>query len=178
MEGVQIPARDEALIFVDRAIDDVTSRLDGIDRTAMQFGMLLHRVTNAVVYDLESSVHRPAGWSWSAFRAIFTLWVNGPTEPSRLAELTGMSRQAVSALAKTLATDELIERRPAPNDARSVVLSLTEHGAEQIEHVFREHNRREAEWAGALDSDEQSTMIRLLAKLAAAGQAAWVNHRY
>ena len=149
MEGVKIPARDEALAFVDRAIDDVTSRLDGIDRTAMQFGMLLHRVTNTVVYDLESTVHRPAGWSWSAFRAIFTLWVNGPTEPSRLAELTGMSRQAVSALTKTLAADELIERRPATHDARSVVLSITAYGAEQIERVFREHNRREAEWAAA-----------------------------
>ena len=170
--------RDEALAFVDRAIEDVTTRLDGIDRTAMQFGMLLHRVTNVVVYDLESSVHRPAGWSWSAFRAVSTLWVNGPCEPSRLAELAGMSRQAVAALAKTLDTDGLIERQTAPHDARPVVLSLTAAGPEQIERVYREHNRREVDWATALDPDERATMIHLLSKLAAAGQDSWVNHRY
>ena len=170
--------RDEALAFVDRAIEDVTTRLDGIDRTAMQFGMLLHRVTNVVVYDLESSVHRPAGWSWSAFRVVFTLWVNGPAEPSRLAELTGMSRQAVSSLTKTLAADGLIERRAAAHDARSVVLSLTPTGTGQIERVFRAHNRCETEWFAALDPDERTTMIRLLSKLAAVGQEDWVSHRF
>lgn len=139
--------------------------------------LLLHRVTNSVVYDLESTVHRPAGWSWSAFRAVFTLWVSGPLEPSRLADASGMSRQAVSALAKTLEHDGLVERRTAPHDARSVVLSLTASGADRLERVFVEHNRREADWAAALEPDERSTLTDLLAKLAGAAQEPWVNHR-
>lgn len=169
--------REPALSFIERAVDDTAGRLDGIDRQAMQFVLLLHRVTNTVVYDLESTVHRPAGWSWSAFRAVFTLWISGPLEPSRLAELSGMSRAAVSALVKTLEADGLIERAAAEGDARSVVLTLTPAGERKIRTVFTEHNLREADWASALEPDERDTMIRLLGKLADAGQQEWVSHR-
>jgi DNA-binding MarR family transcriptional regulator len=169
---------DEALAFVSRAVVDAAARLPAVDREAMELILHLHRVTNAVVYDLESTVHRPAGWSWSAFRAAFTLWVSGPLEPSRLAERTGMSRQAVSSLLKTLEADELVERRTAEHDARSVVVSLTDTGAARLERVFLEHNRREAEWASVLEADERATLTRLLAKLADAAHDPWVNHRF
>ena len=169
--------RDPALAFVERAVDITDARLDGIDRQAMQVVLLLHRVTNTVVYDIESTVHRPGGWSWSAFRALFTLWISGPLEPSRLAELSGMSRQAVSALVKTLEADGLIARKAAPADARSIVLTLTPTGDERLRSTFVEHNKREADWAAALEPDERDTLIRLLGKLADAGQQEWVNHR-
>jgi DNA-binding MarR family transcriptional regulator len=172
------PTHDEALAFVGRAVDDVAERLDDIDREAMQLILLLHRVTNVIVYDIESRVHRPAGWSWSAFRAVFTLWVSGPLEPSRLAETSGMSRQAVSSLVKTLEADGLIARTAAEHDARSVVLSLTPAGTRKVMQVFRKHNLRESDWAATLDAGERDTMIRLLGKLAHAGQQEWVSHRF
>lgn len=170
-------ARDAAIGFVDRAVAGAAARVDDTDTEAMLLVMLLHRVTNAVVYDIESTVHRPAGWSWSAWRALFTLWISGPLEPSRLAELSGMSRQAVSALAKTLEADGLVERRGADRDARSVVLSISRAGELRLTRAFRDHNRRETEWAGALDADERATLTRLLAKLADASHEPWVNHR-
>ena len=176
--GAQRASGDAALAFVRRALDEVATRLPEIDRAAMELVLLLHRVTNVVVYDLESTVHRPAGWSWSAFRAVFTLWISGPLEPSKLAEASGMSRQAVSALAKTLEADGLIERGTVRDDGRSVSFSLTLHGHRQIEHVFREHNRREREWASVLTSAECATLVGLLGKLAAAGQQPWASHRF
>lgn len=169
---------DPALLFVDDAVDETARRLPALDREAMAMVLLLHRVTNAVVYDLESTVHRPAGWSWSAFRTVFTLWISGPLEPSRLAQASGMSRQAVSSLAKTLEQDDLVRRRTAAHDARSIVLELTDTGVDRIERVFVEHNRRETEWAAVLDHDERTTLTRLLAKLADAAQDPWVNHRF
>lgn len=169
---------DPALAFVDRAVDETAGRLPSIDRAAMAMVLLLHRVTNAVVYDLESTVHRPAGWSWSAFRAVFTLWISGPLEPSKLAEASGMSRQAVSSLVKTLEQDGLVQRRTAPHDARSIVLTLTDAGVDRIEGVFADHNRREREWAAVLEPDERATLTHLLAKLADAAQDPWVNHRF
>jgi DNA-binding MarR family transcriptional regulator len=172
------PVLDPALAFIDRAVDDTVERLPEVDREAMAMVLLLHRVTNSIVYDLESTVHRPAGWSWSAFRAVFTLWISGPLEPSRLAESSGMSRQAVSSLAKTLEQDGLVERRSAPHDARSILLSLTPAGAERIERIFVEHNRRETDWAAALEPDERTTLTHLLTKLADTAQGNWVNHRF
>jgi DNA-binding MarR family transcriptional regulator len=170
--------RDAALTFVDRALDHTTARLPDVDRDAMAMVLLLHRVTNTIVYDLESTVHRPIGWSWAAFRAAFTLWISGPLEPSRLAELSGMSRQAVSALAKTLEADGLVARSTATNDARSILLELTPIGAERLEQAFLHHNRREAEWAAVLDPDERAQLTRLLTKLADAAHDPWVNHRF
>jgi len=175
--SVDQASREPALSFIERAIADTSERLDGIDRQAMQLVLLLHRVTNTIVYDLESTVHRPAGWSWSAFRAVFTLWISGPLEPSRLAEVSGMSRAAVSALVKTLEADGLIERTAATGDARSVVLTLTPAGDRKVRTVFIEHNLRETDWALALEPDERNTLIRLLGKLADAGQQDWVSHR-
>lgn len=169
---------DAALGFVAQAVAQVAERLAGVDRQAMELVLLLHRVTNVIVYDLESSVHRPAGWSWSAFRALFTLWASGPMEPSRLASESGMSRQAVSALVKTLETDGLVQRAAAADDGRSVLLSLTAEGSQRLEDAFLDHNAREATWAAALDPDERTTFIHLLSKLAAAGQQGWVSHRF
>jgi DNA-binding MarR family transcriptional regulator len=171
-------ARDEALAFVTRALAETPRRIDGIDRESMELILLLHRVTNVVVYDLESRVHRPAGWTWAAFRAVFTLWISGPLEPSRLAETSGMSRQAVSSLVKTLEADGLIARSAVAHDGRSVVLSLTPTGTRKIMQVFRDHNVREADWAGTLAADERETMIRLLRELATAAQQDWVSHRF
>lgn len=165
------------LDFVDRAVAHTAELLDGIDPEAMALVLMLHRVTNTVVYDLESTVHRPAGWSWSAWRGLFTLWVNGPCEPSRLAELSGMSRQAVSSLSKTLEAEGLIERDAAPHDARSIVLALTAEGEQRLVRAFREHNARETAWASVLDPDERATLTRLLGKIADAADQPWVSHR-
>ncbi len=169
---------DAALSFIDTAVTAAEERLPGVDLEAMRMILLLHRVTNVVVYDLESTVHRPSGWSWSAFRALFALWVAGPLESSRVAELSGMSRQAVSSLTKTLEADGLVRREQAEDDGRSVILALTPRGRRRLEAAYRTHNEREAEWVAALDPRERETLVGLLAKLAAAGQQPWVSHRF
>ena len=42
---------------------------------------------NMVVYDLESTVHRPRGWSWPGFRVLFAIWLSAPVEAKKVAEL-------------------------------------------------------------------------------------------
>ena len=118
-----------------------------------------------VVYDLESVVHRPRGWSYPGFRLLFTLWVAGPMESKRAAELSGMSRQAVSALVNTLDREKLVSRVPDEDDRRAVRLSLTAKGEEALTAAFAAHNERERLWAEGLTPDERETLVRLLGKL-------------
>lgn len=151
--------------FADVAVDRATARLPEVDPDAMRLILTLHRAVGMIVYDLESSVHRPRGLSWPGFRVLFVLWIMGPLEMRRVAELSGMSRAAVSALVKTLERDELVERRPLEYDRRLVELSLSATGRAEIARAFGAHNRREALWAEALSADERSTMIGLLRKL-------------
>jgi DNA-binding MarR family transcriptional regulator len=171
-------ANTDFLSFAEVALDTTAQRLPETDRPAMAMVLLLHRVASTVVYDLESTVHRPAGWSWSAFRLLFTLWVSGPQESRRAAELAGMSRAAVSSLTKTLSAAGLLDRTPDSQDRRAAVLALTAAGTEALEAAFRAHNRRETEWAQLLTAEELVTLNTVLTKLARAAQHQdWISHR-
>ncbi|MEJ2866625.1 TetR family transcriptional regulator [Actinomycetospora sp. OC33-EN08] len=168
----------EFLAVTEDAIRTAAERLPETDLPAMRLVLLLHRIANAVVYDLESTVHRPAGWSWSAFRLAFTLWVSGPLGSRQAARTTGMSRAAVSSLTNTLVGTGMLERSPDPRDGRGVVLSLTAEGSRALAETFRVHNRREAEWAGLLSPDDLGSLNRVLTRLAAAATAqSWVARR-
>nr|WP_225958128.1 MarR family transcriptional regulator [Amycolatopsis lexingtonensis] len=127
--------------------------------------LTLNRASDLVTYDLEAAVHRPRGRSWSAFRLLFVVWLAGPLEPKSAARLTGMSRAAVSNLAKVLVADGLLDRTPDEHDGRSVRLSLTAAGHDEMVSVFQEHNEREFGWTDALTETEQRILVMLLGKL-------------
>ncbi|MBA4866609.1 MarR family transcriptional regulator [Streptomyces sp. PSKA54] len=143
----------------------------------MRLVLTLHRAANMLVYDLESTVHRPRGWSWPGFRVLFAVWLAGPVEAKKVAELSGMSRAAVSALVATLEKEGLMTKERAPYDGRAVLLGLTGKGKAAITEAFREHNARERDWAGSLTEDEQSTLVALLEKLTARSVRFDARHR-
>jgi DNA-binding MarR family transcriptional regulator len=163
----QHPDDLDFLTFVDHAVSRVVDEVPGVDAQALHAILLLHRATDVIVYDLESAVHRPAGWSFAGFRMMFVLWLAGSMPSSQLARLTGSSRAAMSALAKTLEADGLVARGPAATNRRTVVLSLTPEGRARLLAAFSEHHARERAWAGRLTEREQQTLIGLLGKLAA-----------
>jgi DNA-binding MarR family transcriptional regulator len=163
--------------FVDVAVDRARAELPDIDPDAMRLVLMLHRAVGMLVYDLEASVHRPRGLSWPGFRVLFVLWIQGPLESRRVAELTGMSRAAVSALVKTLERDGFLRRRQLEHDRRMVELSLTERGKVEIVGTFAAHNQREQVWAQGLSREEQETMFVLLGKIMARRSAAGLRHR-
>ncbi|MEU9288935.1 MarR family transcriptional regulator [Streptomyces sp. NPDC048275] len=163
--------------FIDHAVERVGRELSGVDPLAMRLVLTLHRAASMVVYDLESTVHRPRGWSWPGFRVLFAIWLAGPVEAKKVAELSGMSRAAVSALVNTLERDGLVSKERAPYDGRAVQLSLTDAGRESITSAFQVHNEREQEWAGSLSQDELHTLIDLLGKLTAHSTHFGARHR-
>jgi DNA-binding MarR family transcriptional regulator len=163
--------------FVDLAVARTGRALPGVDERAMRLVLSLYRASNALVYDIESAVHRPRGWSWAGFRLLFVLWVAGPVEAKRAAQLSGMSRAAVSALVNTLERDGLVARRKAGSDRRSVELSCTARGAAVFADAFAEHHEREQTWASALSDDEVGQPTALLEKLMSSRVAAAANRR-
>jgi hypothetical protein len=76
----QSPPPLDFFTFPRQALAEARNRLPGVDTDAMRMILMLYRLTNAVVYDLESSVHRQRGWSWAGFRLQFVLWISGPLE--------------------------------------------------------------------------------------------------
>jgi DNA-binding MarR family transcriptional regulator len=168
---------NEFLSFVDVAVSSITRREPTVDEESMRLVFLLHRVTNSIVYDLESTVHRPSGWSWAGFRLLFALWVLGPVEANKAATASGMSRPAVTALMRTLGRAGLLDKLSNATDGRTVVLALTDDGHARMSESFRQHNARERRWMQALDPAERSTLMALLTKLSDAAHEDWVSHR-
>lgn len=129
--------------------------------------LMLNRASGIVTYDLESTVHRPRGRSWAAFRVLYVLWLAGPIEAKGAAELTGMSRAALSNLLRSLVEDGVVSRERDPEDGRSIRLALTPAGEAEITEAFRAHHDREVDWAGGLTESEQTQLVGLLDKLVA-----------
>jgi DNA-binding MarR family transcriptional regulator len=128
---------------------------------------LLH-LSYLVVADLEGRIHRPRGWSLPGFRLMFKLWLLGPTRPARLAEISVMSRSAVTNALHTLERAGLVERRGVAADRRAVDVALTPAGERAVVEAFDAQARREAEWFATLTPSERATLASLLMRLVAA----------
>lgn len=128
---------------------------------------LLH-LSYLVVTDLEGRIHRPRGWTLPGFRLMFKLWLLGPTQPARLAELSAMSRASVTNAVNTLERDGLVERRPLPDDRRAVAVALTPEGETAVREAFAEQTQREQEWFAVLGPEERATFTELLTRVLAA----------
>lgn len=151
--------------FIDHAIRRVPAEVPTVDPQAMRLVLTLYRASNLITYDLESTVHRPRGWTFPGFRLLFVIWLAGPLESKQAAQLSGMSRAAVSALVNTLVKAGLVSRVPADYDRRTVQLSLTDQGREAITQAFGAHNDREHAWSKALTDEESHQLVHLLDKL-------------
>lgn len=163
--------------FVRYALTRITELDPTLDLAAAALVLNLHRAASTIVYDLESSAHRPRGLSWAGFRLLFALWVSGPLESSDAARIAGMSRQATSSLANTLERQALLWRKRVQHDGRVVSFGLTDKGRELIAEAYHEHNIREQMWAEMLNPEERAALTSALGKLLAAAPHLDVRRR-
>jgi len=87
------------------------------------------------------------------------------TSPSRLAELVGLTRGALSARLAPLEEAGLIERTPGAEDRRRVHVRLTTAGHKAFERQIDDEENDETALLEALSADERETLAGLLRKL-------------
>ncbi|MDO5627874.1 MAG: MarR family transcriptional regulator, partial [Mobilicoccus sp.] len=136
--------------FVPRACARLAEEHGYDEVGATELLLTLNRASGIVTYDLESTIHRPRGRSWAAFRILYVLWLAGPLEAKGVAELSGLSRAALSNLLGALVEQGVVARERDPDDGRAVRLSLTAAGDAEITETFAAHHEREKAWASAL----------------------------
>jgi len=135
------------------------------DLDAMNVVLNLFRLAGRIQQDVETTVHRPSGLTWAAFRLLITIRHAGPLSPLELARLFSVAQSSISSVVNTLERYGLIVREASPEDGRSVLITLTEAGEAVAAELFRRQNRREREWTRALTRRERETFVRLLLKL-------------
>jgi DNA-binding MarR family transcriptional regulator len=90
----------------------------------------------------------------------------GPTRPSDLAGELGLDLSTVSRHARSLAEAGLVSRDPDPEDGRSLLLALTQSGADYMTEAFHRRQVAVAAVTAAWEPDEQEHLRRLLRRLA------------
>lgn len=102
------------------------------------------------------------------YDVLFTL-SRCPSGWLRLNELNDhilLSQSSLSRLVERLEKRGLVERMPAPDDGRGVLLKLTESGSDLQKHIGRMHVRDiEALMTPSLTAAEQRELLRLTEKL-------------
>lgn len=139
----------------------------GIDADKAAASIIWHllRVTRHVETKLDFEVHRRRGWSWSGFRAMANLYVEGTLEPSELAAILNVSRPSITSLINKLETSNLVERQPHPSNRSRTLVSLTREGRLAIEQSAVPHHIGEIKLTSGLTGSEREQLSSLLAKL-------------
>lgn len=125
----------------------------------------LLRIARHVETQLEFEVHRPKGWSWSGFRIMANLYVEGPLEPSQLANILEVSRPTISSGIAQLERDGYVLRAAHPDSRTRILVDLTEEGRRAVEHAVEPHHRREVSLVASLSDEERHNLAALLQKL-------------
>ena len=79
---------------------------------------------------------------------------------TELARAISRSRATVSEMLNRLSGRHLVDRKPHPNDARRVVVSLTERGAQALHNAPGSVPERLVAWLDALRTDERRAVTQ------------------
>jgi DNA-binding MarR family transcriptional regulator len=138
---------------LDLEVEGIVDRIGGIDRR-------IKRMLDETLSDV--------GLDTAEFKALTTLSQSGPpfrSTPGRLAKRMELSSGAMTNRLDRLEQADLIRRLPDPEDRRSVVVELTDHGRRTIKKAVGVQAQKEALLAAALSSREQKALNGLLRKV-------------
>src|SRR5690606_8146241 len=108
---------------------DVQARLDGLgielDVASLAAVSNVFRAATTIRNHMERTVLAPTDLSFTAFTVLWVLWIWGEQEARHVASESGISRGTLTGVISTLETRGLVQRRPHPDDRRSVLMSVT-----------------------------------------------------
>jgi DNA-binding MarR family transcriptional regulator len=145
-----------------RHLEEAIGDGDVIDRMEIMFNLM--RLTTRLTRDFEAT-HRPVGWTWAGFRIANLLWAAGDLEPRDLARLSGSSRASISSALNTLESGGYIRRTIRATNRRSIVVSLTEKGRQELKRAIAAQADRERAWLDVLTPGERATLGKLISRL-------------
>lgn len=143
---------------------DVQSRIGGldVDFTSLAAVSNIFRAATVVRNHMERTVLAPADLSFTAFTVLWVLWIWGEQEARRVAEESGISRGTLTGVITTLEGRGLVQRRPHPDDRRSVLMSATKSGETLMKRIYPQFNAEEAKATAELTSTQKRALADAL----------------
>jgi MarR family transcriptional regulator, organic hydroperoxide resistance regulator len=142
----------------------VAERLDGLvlDMPAMAVVQNLYRAAGAIRNHLERSVLAPHGLTWTGWVVLWVVWIWTEIEARHVAAEAGISKGTLTGVLSTLESRGLLARRTHPDDARRVLVALTERGERLMGELFPLFNGQEAVVTAPLAPEERLHLAELL----------------
>jgi DNA-binding MarR family transcriptional regulator len=142
----------------------VAERLDGLalDMPAMAAVQNLYRAAGLIRNHLERSVLAPHGLTWTGWVVLWVVWIWTEIEPRHVAAEAGISKGTLTGVLLTLEARGLLTRRTHPDDARRVLVALTDRGERLMSELFPVFNGQEAVVTARLAPDERAQLADLL----------------
>jgi DNA-binding MarR family transcriptional regulator len=137
-----------------------STRYDDLRRIEAEVGTLIRRVKR-VMGERAREVH-PDLHPMTYF-ILTHLAKQGPMRAADLSDAFGMDKGGVSRQVQTLVDLGLVERRPAAEDRRAILLDASDEGRTRLETVARSRSDRFDQRLGAWSDDELSTFAAQLA---------------
>jgi DNA-binding MarR family transcriptional regulator len=155
---------DDALLPAERKVLAELGHLP-LDFRAMWAISNVFRSSTALRRHLEATVLAPDRLSWTAFTALWVLWIWGEMESRDFASAVGISRPTATGVLSTLQRRRFVRRKKAAEDGRVVLVSLTPSGRRTIEELFPRFNAEEAHVASVLPGEDQDRLAAMLREL-------------
>jgi DNA-binding MarR family transcriptional regulator len=156
-----------ALDGIDQRRAQWAQELPDLDTAGMAVIGRMRRITLQLRPPIEAIFARH-GLDSGEFDVISTLRRAGPPyrlRPTELFRSLMISSGGLTARLDRLAKAGLVTREPAPDDARSLLVTLTPQGRALAEAAFREDMAFESNVLSALDAEELQSLETLLRKL-------------
>jgi DNA-binding MarR family transcriptional regulator len=122
---------------------------------------------------LHQEVGRILGLNVTDMKCLDVMTMQGSATPSQLAEQTGLSSGATTAMIDRLERARLVVRRPHPTDRRGTVLVLTQEAMEKLPSLFESLGAA----IQALMADYSQKELVVLADFFAKARVLWQRER-
>ena len=155
------PGEHRTLAETERAVSE---RLHGLtlDMSAMAAVQNLYRAAGAIRNHLERSVLAEHGLTWTGWVVLWVVWIWEEIEARYVAHEAGISKGTLTGVLTTLEARGLLVRRTHPDDARRVLVSLTDRGQQLMGELFPEFNAQEVVVTAPLDDAERVHLAEML----------------
>jgi MarR family transcriptional regulator, organic hydroperoxide resistance regulator len=142
----------------------VSERLHGLalDMPAMTAVQNIYRAAGAIRNHLERSVLAEHGLTWTGWVVLWVVWIWEEIEARHVAAEAGISKGTLTGVLTTLEGRGLLTRRTHPDDARRVLVTLTERGHQLMGELFPAFNAQEAVVTAPLDAQERVHLAEML----------------
>jgi DNA-binding MarR family transcriptional regulator len=142
----------------------VSERLHGLslDMPAMAAVQNIYRAAGAIRNHLERSVLAEHGLTWTGWVVLWVVWIWEEIEARHVASEAGISKGTLTGVLTTLEGRGLLLRRTHPDDARRVLVTLTDRGHSLMGELFPEFNAQEAAVTAPLESQERLRLADML----------------